>query len=168
MQLISEDYCGLNRHMHKQYGDYGGGGQRHFHEVKEIAESMGTTDILDYGCGKSTLSMQFPYAIKQYDPAILRFSALPEPADLVVCTDVLEHIEPDLIGNVMKHLQTLTRKGIFAVAATGPSLKYLPDGRNAHLIVETPRWWLNCFFDYFDVVSFTRMPNGIKILGQPK
>jgi hypothetical protein len=168
MQLISEEYRLLNEYLHKQYGDYGGGGQRHFHEVKALAESIGTTDILDYGCGKSTLSMQFSHAINQYDPAIPRFSALPEPADFVVCTDVLEHIEPELIGEVMQHLQGLTKKAIFAVIATGVSLKNLPDGRNAHLLVETPRWWLNCFFDYFDVVSYTRLANGVKIMAQPK
>jgi hypothetical protein len=168
MQLISDSYRSLNEHLHKQNGAYGGGGQRHFHEVMEIAKNLGTTDILDYGCGKSTLSTQFPFSIKQYDPAIPRFSALPDPADLVVCTDVLEHIEPELIGNVMQHLRDLTKKAIFVVVSTGVSLKDLPDGRNAHLLVESPRWWMNCFFDYFDVVSYTKLANGVKIAAQPK
>jgi hypothetical protein len=167
MQLLSEEYRVLNEYLHKQYGDYGGGGQKHFHEVKDIAERLGTNDILDYGCGKSTLSMQFSFAIKQYDPAIPRFSALPEPADLVVCTDVLEHIEPECLGDVMRHLKSVTKKALFAVIATGASLKMLPDGRNAHLITESPRWWLNCFFDHFDVVRFEKVSNGIKIMAQP-
>ncbi len=167
MQLISENYRSLNAQLHKQMGEYGGGGQRWFHEINEMAKAIGTTDILDYGCGKSTLSMQFPFAIKQYDPAIPRFSLLPNPADFVVCTDVLEHIEPEFLSDVMKHLQSLTKKAIYAVVSTVPSFKTLPDGRNAHLIVENPRWWLNCFFDHFDVVSYTKTKSGLRIAAEP-
>ena len=32
-------------------------------------------------------------------------------------------------------------KNAFLIIATSPAKKFLPDGRNAHLIVETPGWW---------------------------
>jgi hypothetical protein len=35
----------------------------------------------------------------------------------------------------------LFNKNAFLIIATSPAKKFLPDGRNAHLIVETPGWW---------------------------
>lgn len=101
-----------------------------------------STDILDYGCGKSTLQQQLPFKIQQYDPAVPKYSTLPDPADIVVCTDVLEHIEPDNLGNVLLHIHSLAKKAAFLVIATRPAKKILEDGRNAHLIVKDMVWWL--------------------------
>ena len=69
---------------------------------------------------------------------------MPEiPAELVICTDVLEHIEPELIDNVLKHIESLTLKTAYLIIDTLPAQKNLPDGRNAHLIIENQDWWTN-------------------------
>jgi hypothetical protein len=67
---------------------------------------------------------------------------LPKPSDILVCTDVLEHIEPTLLDNVLDHIERLTREVALLVISCRPANAVLPDGRNAHLIIETPDWWL--------------------------
>ncbi len=156
MQTISDEYRELNRQLHNDNPHYGASAVRHVSLIMQLAHRLDTQDILDYGCGKSTLARNMPFDIKQYDPAILKFADQPQPADIVVCTDVLEHIEPDHIDNVLLHLQQLTKKAGFFTVATRPAKKTLADGRNAHLIIQPANWWLNKLIPLFDIVRFER------------
>lgn len=166
--LISENYCKLNADLHKSNEHYGTSGAKYAQQVAALAMSMQTTDLLDYGCGKSTLANNLAFKIKQYDPAISKHAALPKPADLVICTDVLEHIEPELLGDVLDHLAQLVIKKGFFVIATRPASKTLADGRNAHLIVEPARWWLNALWDRFNIVGFQDFKGNILVIVEPK
>ncbi|MCI0564617.1 MAG: hypothetical protein MN733_39620 [Nitrososphaera sp.] len=106
-----------------------------------LCDKLKTQDVLDYGCGKGLTAAGLPFPIKEYDPAIEGKDTLPEPADVVLCLDVLEHVEPECISEVLDHLASLTKKvGIFNIALY-PAMKTLADGRNAHLIVESAWWW---------------------------
>lgn len=118
-------------------------------------------ELLDYGCGKGLLAkslgphLDHRVRVHQYDPAIPECADTPEPCEVVACTDVLEHIEPDLLDNVLDDLRRVTKGvGVFVIA-TGPARKILPDGRNAHLIQEGPGWWLPHLWKRFKVKSFT-------------
>ena len=78
----------------------------------------------------------------------------------MACIDVLEHIEPELLDNVLDDLQRVVlHVGVFTVH-TGAALKVLADGRNAHLIQRSPAWWLPKFMERFELVAFNRMPQG--------
>jgi len=157
-QLISEEYRELNTQLHEDRKDYGTTGHQFADLVGGLAASMGTDDILDYGAGKQTLANSLPqYPIKSYDPAIEYISKRPEPADLVVCTDVMEHIEPDCLDAVLDDLKNLTKKICMVTVATRPAVKTLKDGRNAHLIVEDYRWWLPKFWERFNINQFQNM-----------
>jgi hypothetical protein len=151
--LISNDYCSLNQQLHETNNEYGCSGQRHAEAVMQLAIKLNTQDILDYGCGKSTLANNLPFLIKQYDPAIPKFSALPGPATIVICTDVLEHVEPVCIDAVLNHLKELTQKVAFITIATRPAKKTLADGRNAHLIIQPMKWWLEKLMERFEICS---------------
>jgi hypothetical protein len=96
-----------------------------------------------------------PWTCATTIPPFHRVAALPGFADLVVCTDVLEHVEPELLDTVLRHLRSLARKAVFVVIATRPSNKTLSDGRNAHLIVETAEWWIAHLIE----AGFTVMPD---------
>src|SRR6187402_3606554 len=134
MELISEDYRRLNQQLHADRADYGASGQKWANTVRELAKSLPATTILDYGAGKRTLERALGFGISNYDPAVAEISAPPEPADLVVCTDVLEHIEPERIDALLDDLRRLTIRAVFLSVATRPAKKTLADGRNAHLI----------------------------------
>ncbi len=151
MRLITDDYKKLNEELHARNKTYGMSGRHYLADVLKLCDAYKTSDVLDYGCGKSTLQINLPYTIKQYDPAIKKYSALPNSADIVVCTDVLEHIEPELIDNVLSHIASLTKKAAYLVAATTPAQKTLSDGRNAHLLVKPTQWWINKIYEHFHV-----------------
>ena len=153
MQLISEEYKKLNAALHEENKNYGTSGQHYVKDILGILQKLQTQDLLDYGCGKSTLANNLPFTIKQYDPAMPKFAALPHPADVVVCTDVLEHIEPECIQDVIKHLSQLTKKICYLSVATRPAQKTLPDGRNAHLLIKPYSWWVGLLEQYFDFHS---------------
>lgn len=138
--LITDEYRRLNQELH-HLGSYGRKGDKWKQRVIDLIEQYKPATILDYGCGQGALGRSLERNISEYDPAIPGKDAMPEPADLVICTDVLEHIEPDLLDSVLEHLQSVTVSHLFAVICTRPAKKFLPDGRNAHLIVEPWSFW---------------------------
>lgn len=143
-QLISDAYVEEQRLLHAAPEGYGGKGSKWAETVAWIARAVDAGSILDYGCGRGTLARtlakQQVYC-REYDPAIDGKSQRPDFADLVVCTDVLEHVEPEKLEAVLGHLQALARKAIFLVIALDPANKTLSDGRNAHLILQPRAWW---------------------------
>lgn len=171
--LISEDYRKLQQQLH-QNPDYGVASVHYAPLVAEVLDAVGANELLDYGAGKGRLGMtlkqhiQRPLTIHHYDPAIPEWSSPAKPCGFVACIDVLEHIEPDLLDNVLDDLARVTAGvGVFTVH-TGPAVKLLPDGRNAHLIQKPPSWWLPKFMDRFELVTFNRMPMGFWIAVERK
>ena len=138
--LITEEYRRLNAQKHEESEVYGAMGYKLAKQVREIARKIGAHTILDYGCGKRTLERDLGYAINNYDPAIPGCDATPDPADLVVCCDVLEHIEPECLDAVLDDLQRVTKNTIMFLIDTQAAQKHLADGRNAHAIIEEPEW----------------------------
>ena len=145
-QLIGDEMLRQNRMLHEAPEGFGGSGWKHAEKIVEFAREIRAESLLDYGCGECTLRrhlkrLEFHIDIREYDPAIPRLAKLPKPADLVVCTDVLEHVEPDKLMRVMAHLYSLSITGCYLVIATRKANKILPNGRNAHLIVQDAAWW---------------------------
>lgn len=139
--LITPAYAALNRQLHETNLAYGVGGGKHADVVKKLCAKIGTTSVLDYGCGKGYLAKALDFPIWEYDPAIPGKEAMPRPADLVVCTDVLEHIEPAHLVSVLNDLKRVVRKVGYFTIHMGPSMKVLADGRNAHLIQRPLAYW---------------------------
>lgn len=152
--LISPGYAFLNRALHAESAGYGTSGKKWAKQVEQLAAMLNTTSVLDYGAGKGTLAATLPdLPIREYDPAVPGKDAEPAPADLVACTDVLEHIEPECLKSVLKHIHALTNKVVLFTIHSGPAKKILSDGRNAHLIVRDPRWWLRKINERFYIVQ---------------
>lgn len=144
--LISEKYLALLREMHcnPERQLWGIGGYKFANDVAKLADMICAKSVLDYGCGVGTLGREpnmkhFEFA--EYDPGVPGKHELPGPADIVVATDLLEHIEPENLNAVLNHMGSLARKACYFVIATRPADMYLPDGRNAHLIVKNADWW---------------------------
>lgn len=99
----------------------------------------GLTSISDYGAGKKNLLRGLqdlgvhPSEYFPYDPVFPEYGD-PKPADLACCIDVLEHVEPRQLDNVLGELASITTSYGFFTIHTGPAVKTLADGRNAHLI----------------------------------
>lgn len=164
--LISPAYLVTQRELHAGPQVYGAKGATWADAVVAISAQLGCFSILDYGCGKGSLMRDLReralpgVRLAEYDPAIQGKDAAPSFADLVVCTDVLEHIEPDRLAPVLAHLKSLARKAVFVVIATRPASKTLSDGRNAHLIIEDAAWWRGAVESAgFEVHPFQVMPH---------
>lgn len=171
--LISDDYRRQQEQLHTN-PDYGVASIGFAPIVAQLAEAFRVRSLLDYGAGKGRLGLtlkqylQRPLAISHYDPAMPEWAARPEPCEFVACIDVLEHIEPPLLDNVLDDLKRVTaRLGVFTVH-TLPAVKVLPDGRNAHLIQQPPSWWLPKFFERFELVTFTRTDVGFWVVVERK
>ena len=155
--IITPEYAALNAEMHRQRSDFGRRGHRHADRVINLIRKLGASSVLDFGCGKGTLAPALrdrgvTADIREFDPGVPGKDTTPEPADILVCTDVLEHIEPDFLDDVISELSRLTLKVGHIVIATQPDqTKLLPDGRNPHLIVQDAQWWRAKLREHFRV-----------------
>jgi hypothetical protein len=135
---------------------------------------MGVTHLLDYGCGANTslakaLKLDHKCKYQAYDPGVPRFSRNPVPAQMVACVDVLEHIEPDRLDAVLDHIASLAEGLVFLSVCTSPALKTLPDGRNAHLIVEPMMWWLQKIAERWDIHTVQKSSeHGFFVIGEAR
>lgn len=155
----SPEYQAILKTMHETT-KWGGDGHWHADNIAFFARTMEAKTMLDYGCGRGTLrnrllSNPYQMEISEYDPGIKGKEKEPKPADLVVCTDVLEHVELGSIGFVLKHINDLSKKGAYLVISCRPANSILPDGRNAHLIVKAPDWWMIKLEEYFPKAIIT-------------
>ena len=162
--LITEPYRALNAELHQSRPDYGRRGDRHASVVTKLMARWKTEDVLDYGCGKGRLAAALPN-VRSYDPAVPAHAADPGPADLTVCTDVLEHVEPDCLDAVLGHLRDRTRFKCYAVISLKPDRsKALPDGSNPHRIVKPLAWWRERLGRYFWVDAARESANGAEAI----
>jgi hypothetical protein len=144
IELISPGYLDAQKAMHANPKGYGGRGYTWAPTVIEIAQRYNVGSILDYGAGQGTLGSALRdagWTCRDYDPAIPGWDAPPVFADMVTCTDVMEHIERDRLDTVFRHIRMLARTVVFFVIATRAANKLLPDGHNAHLTIMGGKWW---------------------------
>lgn len=141
--LSSQGYRNQLEKLHKTQR-WGADGAKHVKPVMALHVKCEPKTLLDYGCGEMKLAAALaPIRVQGYDPGIPERAKMPKPCDMVVCTDVLEHVEPTKIDAVLDHIWRLTAKAAYLVISLKPANAILPDGRNAHLIVETAAWWID-------------------------
>lgn len=173
--LITDEYRDLNTALHNSNPGYGTSGHRWAKQVSDLASQLGAPQknvtVLDYGCGKGTLKAALPFPpafyLFEYDPAVEGKENRPEPSDIVVCTDVLEHIEPDCLDDVLDDIRYLAKRVVFLTIATRPAQKTLADGRNAHLIVQPALWWLPKLLDRWSLRSIQDRGGELLFIGVP-
>ena len=122
-----------------------GGGDDIPYVVSKILENTDIISVLDFGSGKGytsqAITKKFPnIKLYTYDPVTSPID-LPESVDMIYSSDVLEHVEPELIDETLVDLFNRASKYQYHLIACHPAKKFLNDGRNAHLIIETPKWW---------------------------
>jgi hypothetical protein len=155
--MISTEYRQLLEHTHAKM-PWGVASLNEIDHIVSLVARFQITHVLDYGAGQQVLARELPKLIPDlivdsYDPGIPDIANTPKPAPFVCCIDVLEHVEPDYIDQVLDDLQrVIANIGYFTVAVT-PAKKILMDGRNAHLIVEPVEWWQEKIKARFNIVE---------------
>lgn len=163
--MISDGYRAILQETHAKDPSWGTSALRWQGMVRDVADRYGCKSILDYGCGKGELSRRM-FGIVNYDPAT--FPDRPAACDMTACIDVLEHVEPEHLDAMLEDLRALTREAAFVVISLEPALTILPDGRNAHLIVETGDWWRERLFKFFDLADWQEHAGEVVAVLVPK
>lgn len=163
MATISDEQRQLNQELHAErpdFGSRGGVGNEGVIEIIGRYKEIGVINsVLDYGTGKGA----FPRSLKEkhpelkvgaYDPAIEKFSKRPQTTfDLVTSFDVLEHVERSSIQAVLEEIFSLTNKIVYLQIDLQPAVKRLSSGRNAHIMLAPPDWWLSQIGSIFPVLG---------------
>ena len=169
---ISPDYLRQQQDLHAN-PNYGVASQIHAPIVAGILKRYNLTSLSDYGAGKrrlysglSQLGVQLDHYFP-YDPVFPDYGP-PRSAELLCCIDVLEHIEIDYLDAVLDELQSLVTHYCYLTVHTGPAIKVLNDGRNAHLIQAPASWWLARLVSRFEVLHLQSMDMGFWVFGAPQ
>lgn len=120
-------------------------------KIKALIDKHNAMTLLDYGSGKgeqySKQRLHEVWGVPRpvfYDPAVPGIDTLPSafrPFDGVICCDVLEHLEGNDLATAVFEATIRAKKFAFFAISIRPAKKTLPDGRNAHLTIQTPDWW---------------------------
>lgn len=124
---------------------------KHIPEIARLSKLLDCKTAMDYGCGKAWF-WNIPHwkailddqvqSVKLYDPAIPEYSLVPEGRyDMVICTDVLEHVHPDQSDDFLKTLFLYTRRVLFINVSTKPARKTFDDGTNLHINLRSRSQW---------------------------
>lgn len=148
------EYIEQYKIMHSINKNYGASGGAYLREVSLIIDYLHPEIVLDYGCGKgmliSLLKEKYPLIeFRGYDPAVERYNVLSvKKADLVICTDVLEHVPEDELPKVIDKIACISDK-VFFVLHHAKAQAILPNGENAHCTVKPHEWYKNVMLKYF-------------------
>jgi len=162
MKLVSNEYRRVLEAEHAA-GPWGTMSLQLAPRVAELMLAAGAKTVLDYGAGAGNLSVALAeiapdVTVIPYEPGKPEWAAIPKPAEFVACIDVLEHVEPELVNNVLDDLQRVTLKtGLFNISLR-PARRVLNNGWNAHISLLTADDWLTRLRSRFDVLDVQHNP----------
>ena len=158
---ITAEYAELNRKLHQTDPSYGISGSKRADTVRKLIESVKPGDNprlrvrkgdIGFGFGSTDLGIRPLHTRKGFPPAASR------PGDLHGC---FGHVEPECLDSMLLDLSRCTLKVCYVVINTGPAMKSLADGRNAHLIQRQLPEWKETLARFFAVASIEQ--NGSEI-----
>lgn len=177
--FISPEYQDEQRRMHREMQEYGVECLNYVDTIAKIIVERDLHSMLDYGAGKGrivpALTDEFdkyehiprPFSIELYDPGVPQWSERPDPAELVTCIDVLEHVEPQYTIGVLHDLHRCTEKVAFITIGMKPASKVLSDGRNAHINLRSSQEWMTLLLRHFKMIYAADRGRSLLFLGKP-
>ena len=154
-EYIASEY----KRMHQAKQFPGRSLEKHLPELKALVEEYNCQSLLDYGCGEA-MHHRKPFLVGNttlYDPYCEPYSRVPVGTfDMVICTDVMEHIPEQDVARVIADLINYTDKVLFLAICTKPASKKFANGINVHLTVQPAPWW-DRLIDSFNI-------DGLKIV----
>jgi hypothetical protein len=150
MDLLTPEYKSQLVQKH-QTSPWGGAGWSWIPEIAKliVRHKLKSPTVLEYGSGRRTFAKTMAWAmphvrIHEYDPGVPEIDVLPLSGsvfDLVLNTDVMEHVEEQFVEQTFDRLYGYCGyAAVFNIACT-PSKSTLPNGKNAHVTVRPPAWW---------------------------
>jgi hypothetical protein len=154
MPLLREKLIEQYQELHLNEA-YGASGEQFRLHIQTLIAELRPKSILNYGCGQSRVHEKLELLGAQffrYDPAIEDLSSIPvDRADLVINTDVLEHIPESDLDDVLANIASISDNVFFNIA-TRLAKNWLPDGRNPHCTIKSTSEWKTILQQYFPEV----------------
>jgi hypothetical protein len=155
--LVSNEYRALIEERHSKWdGMWGGHIDSKIKFIYKYALEYDCKSILDYGAGSrhfiKGINTQYPnhsFIINEYEPGRKELAKDPPVSDMIVCLDVMEHIEPEKLDKVLEHINNKVNKIMYFNICTIASYGTFPNGQNLHLIIENKDWWIEKLSKYF-------------------
>ena len=141
---------------------------------------------IDLGCGRASLSTHFTnYTGVDVSEYIIEFNKLNRSGkyihaslddlspiddfyDVAICSDVMEHLPPDQIKNVLKSISSLSVKDFYFVISTRKSFILDKEKKNLHLSVFSASVWRNMFLEFFKITNEDISPTQYTLKCQTK
>ena len=162
--MFTENYRLLNKQLHEQNANYGTTVKSKINIITDIIDNQHIHSVLDYGCGKGLLKQLLiekygdnKLFINEYDIAFEQKLSR-SPSDLIVCSDVMEHVEPEYTKSVLQDIELHTLRYALFVISTKQSDKTFPDGRNTHINIKGVKEWSELIGQYFEIDSQKFIP----------
>ena len=154
--LISEEHRSAETRRHISDPEYGGEAIAWAQQISTIINAIQCDTALDYGAGKGELhrhlELDHRVAVHLYDPAIPAISHAPEPQEIVLCINVLDHVEEASIDAVLDDLKRCTQRTIFMVLNEDRPME----------------WWLPKVMERFSIQSLVRSTEDFYIIANAK
>jgi hypothetical protein len=136
----------LYKQLHKSR-HYGDTGFDYVDDVLSFIHDTSSKTILDFGSGTGSLAKSLYHkniAVDEFDPCYPgKDNIVRQEYDLIITTDVLEHIYEDEISNIFEEMLALKPKFMYHAISTRTATNLLPDGSNCHKTVKNSEWWVN-------------------------
>lgn len=151
--MINSRYKDLHLYekIYSTTNNYGNTGHRYADIVYKFILETNPLSVLDFGCGQGSLKKNLATKnidIDEYDPCIPGKNTINKlQYDLIVTTDVLEHIYENEINTFFSDIMSLAPKYMIHIICTRPAEKVLPDGTNAHKTIKNKNWWKEKIFE---------------------
>lgn len=127
--------------------------------IEKFVKIMNPSSIIDYGCGYAEGTKNLSTPVYNYDLFVEQYNKPPEnPADLIICYNVLHHIEEIIFNNIVAHLAKLCNTFLLCNIMLDGSPRYVK-----MIDARTPKWYFDRFDDTFCIVDYHE-----KLLSTPK
>lgn len=163
MTLVSKYYRSVLEAEHAA-GPWGTMSLQLAPRVADLMATHGAKTVLDYGAGAGNLAVALAeidpsITVIPYEPGKPEWAEPPKPAEFVACIDVLEHVEPELVDNVLDDLRRVTLNvGLFNISLR-PARRVLNNGWNAHISLFSAEDWLSRIKSRFVVLNVQHNPD---------
>lgn len=143
-------------------------------------------EVIDFGCGSGRGAKRIHQLVgcklrlldfadncrdddvRSAEWAVFQVADLSKPIEvrgnLGFCTDVMEHIPPEQVDDVIRNIMEAAERVFFQISTVQDSFgKLLGKGVHLHLTVEPYRWWVNKFRKLDFVVERSEERPGVGI-----
>lgn len=154
--LITEAHKQHCWNFHKA-PSYGAGGEKDLLRIIDLINKYDAKSFLDYGCGKGNLIGKLPISVWLYEPALEIDER--QPSDIVLVRNVLPHVEPECLDDVLQDIKRLTLKCVVFKIGTVEA-----PGR---LIIKSADEWIDLIKPYFKIKYTNKKHNKFYMTCEP-